>query len=118
MERLNVTKSNEKLKKLIAENPDLPLVMCVSEDANAGDYAWTFAESVVFTIGEFLDCQAECNTEKAYTDRDELEEDLADYYANSEQYEKLNADEYEAVIKVKAAEYDEYWTECIFVWIG
>ena len=37
-----ITKETDELKKLIAENPDLPIVVLAGSDANDGESSWTY----------------------------------------------------------------------------
>lgn len=66
------------LRKYITENPDLPILVMAGEDANIGDAYWMVASVTCCTIGEYLSVIGP-NEEKVYIDRDELEEDIADY---------------------------------------
>lgn len=52
---LELTKSTEELKKLIAEHPDYPIVVLAGECANSGDFAWMYCASISFGIEEILD---------------------------------------------------------------
>lgn len=117
MKSLEISKPSEELKKLIEQHPDYEIIVCVGEDCNSGDYTYTFPSETRFVVGEYLNCQAECNDEKAYISRDDLEEDLSDYYADDQKYKSLSDDEYEAVIKQKAETYDPYWKDCIFIMV-
>ena len=51
----SLTKTTEELKKLILENPDLPIAVLAGEDANIGDEYWMFCSRISFSIGEILD---------------------------------------------------------------
>lgn len=53
---MNNLHNTDKLKKLIMENPDLPIVVMVSEEASSYDYPWTICNNVTFEITEVLDC--------------------------------------------------------------
>ncbi len=111
-----LTHSTEELKKLIAEHPTYPIVILCSEDVNSGDYSWCFASDVSCSVGELLDCEAPCSDTKAYNDRDDFEEDMMNYYADSEEYKKLSDEEYEKAIQEVISQYDEYWIDCIFIY--
>ncbi len=51
----NLTKSSDELKQLIAENPDLPIVVLVGQDAVSDDYGYTYCSDIHFSIEEILD---------------------------------------------------------------
>jgi len=105
----------DSLKKLIAENPDLPLVVLVGDEANTGDYSYMFATSVSAEIGEILDCQQEIKDDVCFTDRDEFEEAIADGMSDSGDYDNLEDWEFEEIVAKKAAEYEPYWRKCILL---
>lgn len=77
--------SSDELKKLIAENPELPIVVLVGEGAD-GEHCWTYCSSIRFSIGEILNCDYLDYDDTVFTDRDRLEEkisdDLYDEYCN------------------------------------
>ena len=70
--------SGEKLRKLLLEHPDLPLLVFANEDANSGDYSLMSCYSVFAEIGEFLDCRQEIEDEIVFTDRHDFEEAVSD----------------------------------------
>lgn len=104
----------DKLKQLIMENPDLPLVILAGEDANDGDYSYVFCTSVSAEIGEILDCNQEINDEICYTDRDRFEEDIMDSLYTDENDSKPD-EWFEKETDRIAAEYEPYWTRCIIL---
>ena len=115
LERMGTTIHNtEKLRKLILENPGLPLVVFAGEEANNGDYNWMTCTDVSCEKGEILDC-AGPNDERIYTDRDELEDDIGDELYN--EVGDIPDEEYEKLLKERMSKYEEYWTECIIVYV-
>lgn len=113
LDRLCTTIHNTKaLQKMILENPELPLVVFAGEEANSGDYSWICCTDVRVEKGEILDCEGP-NNEYIYTDRDELEDDVADQLYD--EFSGLDDDEYATLLKKKMAKYEEYWTECIIL---
>lgn len=109
--------TTEKLRKLIQENPDLPLVFIVESDVVADcDYVTWFVPRIDCHIGEILDCEQSINDERIYTDRDEFEEDVEDFFFNS--YEFMNEEteeELERKVKDEIKKYEPYWKKCIIV---
>lgn len=103
-----------KLRKLILENPDLPLLIFAGEDCNSGDYAYMSCSYVSASVGEFLDCQQTVNDERCYTDRDEFQEDLEDMlYQNFDGSDR----EFEKYAEKILCEYDPYWKPAIIVYV-
>ena len=105
------------LRKLIAENPDLPIVVLVGEDANnGGDYYWMYCSSVSCCIDEILDGNTPYdNNEHIFVDRDQFEEAVAEVMTNDETMKLSNAD-FDALVKAEVAKYDPYWRKVIAVY--
>ena len=104
--------STEILRRMILENPDLPLVVFAGEEANGGDYSWICCTDVRVEKGEILDCEGP-NNEYIYTDRDELEDDVADQLYG--EVGNLPDDELNSLLKEKISRYEEHWTKCIIL---
>ena len=111
LERLNITKSTEELKKLIAEHPNYPIVVLAGEEANTGDYTWMYCTHISFAVGEFLDCEILDFDDETITDRDRLEEILEEQFYD----EGLDNEELEKAVKEKAKELEPYWTDAIYI---
>ena len=111
-----LTKQSDELRKLILENPDLPIVVLASEDANCGSYYWMFCSSISFYITEILDCDFYDYDDAVFCDRDRLEEYIEDMLYD-EYYKKSN-EEYEEAIKNKLAEFEPYWTKVIAIYVS
>lgn len=102
------------LRKLILENPGLPLLIFAGEDCNSGDYSYMSCSTVSASVGEFLDFQQTVNDERCYTDRDEFQEDLEDkLYQTFDGSDK----EFEEYAEEILCEYDPYWKPCIIVYV-
>lgn len=109
--------SADKLKQLISENPDLPILVFAGDNANIGDYAYMSCNYVSAKKGEFLDCEQQIDECKCYTDRDDFEDDVYTVLEGEEQYDKLTNDEFDFVVKHKVAEYDSFWEPCIILYV-
>ena len=114
----NVHKA-DKLKQLIVENPDLPLVVLANEEANTGDYSTMFCSCIHAEIGEILDCNQTINDEICFTDRDDFREEIEEMlYNGTDEDEELNIDWVENKINEIEAEYEPYWKKCIILTVG
>ena len=107
----SLTKNSDELKKLILENPDLPIVVLAGEDASSGYWGWTYCSSISFHIDEILDCDYYDYDDVVFTDRDRLEEKISDdlyddYYGRPDE-------EFEAAVKNKLEELEPYWKKVI-----
>ena len=104
----------DELKKLIAEYPDLPIVVLTNTDVVASDdYGWWYAPEISFSLGELLDCEQNVNDEKVYVDRDDFEEDLRDIMCDLEEFENATDEEFDQAVKEQLADYEPYWKQVI-----
>lgn len=103
------------LRKLIAENPDLPIVVLVGEEASSGDFYWTYCSSVSAGLGEVLDIRTPYDGEAVFTNKDEFEEAVSDALYNKETSE-LSDSEFDAMVKAEVAKYEPYWRKVIAVY--
>ena len=108
------TAQTDALKKLIADHPDLPIVVIVNSEVVADDdYNWWYAPDVSFSLGELLDCDQGVNDMKVYTDRDDFEEDLADILGNSGDYDETTDEEFDKIVQEELKKYEPYWKKVI-----
>ena len=110
--------NTDMLKKLIRENPELPIVVIANEDANSGDYAYMFCSSVMAELGEILDCTQEQDDEACYTDRDMFRERIEENLSMSDEWDGKSDEEIEAEVDRIEAEYEPYWKKCIILTVG
>lgn len=104
------------LRKLIAENPDLPIVILAGEEANSGgDYYWMYCSSVSCCIDEILDTSTPFDDEHVFTDKVEFEEAVSDHLIDDET-EKLSDTDFDKLVKAEVAKYDQYWRKVIAVY--
>jgi hypothetical protein len=108
-----LSKESDELKKLILENPDLPIVVMAGEEANGGDHYWMFCSSISFHIEEILDCDYLDYNDCVFCDRAHLEEHIENELYD-EYYNKPN-EEYEKAINDKLAELEPYWIKVIAI---
>ena len=109
-----ITKDTDELKKLIAENPDLPIVVLAGDCANDGDPSWTYCSCISFSIDEILDCDYLDYGDVVFTDRDSLEEKIADDLCS--EYADKPDEEFEAAIAREVQKYEPYWKKVIAIW--
>lgn len=108
----------EQIKKLIQENPDLPVCFLANEEANIGDYNTMFCTSCYAEIGEILDCMQEINDEIVFTDRDMFEECVSDNLSYNDDWAEASDAAFDAEVKRIIAEYEPYWKKCILITVG
>ena len=110
----SLTQKTDELKKLIFENPDLPIVILANEDSTSGNWYWTYCSSISFGIDEILDCEFYDYDDTVFTDRDRLEKYIEDILYN--EYCEKTDEEYEKAIKDKLAELEPYWKKVIAIY--
>lgn len=89
-------KDNEELRKLIVENPNLPLVFLVSNDERCSDYG--------SQIYEYSNCRVATvyfpnDLDYCYDDFDDIKDEYMTDFADAVEYEKLSDEEYEKAIE-------------------
>ena len=100
------------LKKMIIENPELPILVFAGDEANQGDYPCEYCANVHAEIGKCLDIENNnIDNNHIFTDRDELREAVEKKYSDFKPSEMS----WEKFIEKKIAEYDPYWQPCIIV---
>lgn len=114
MQKLNLVKDSTELRKAIAENPELPIVVMVGREAALEEYGYTYCEVVKAEVGEILDCHTPWS-EEIYNDRIEFEEDMVDYLCEEDKYKKMTGEEFEKILEKEKAKYEPYWKKAIIV---
>lgn len=112
--RLNLAKSTEALKKLIAEHPDYPIVVLAGEEANIEGHGWMFCSGIDFSVAEILDADIADYDDSVFNDRDRLEEFIED--SLYDEYHDKPEEEYEKAIKAKVEELEPYWMKVIAIY--
>lgn len=109
-----IAKKSDELKKLILENPDLPIVVLAGQDATTGCHAWTFCSYIGFRLGEILDCDYCDYDDTVFTDRDRLEEYVMDELCD--QYDEATDEELNMLLKDRLAVLEPYWKKVIAIY--
>lgn len=112
---LNLSKSSDELKQLIAENPDLPIAVLVGQDAVSDDYGYTYCSDIHFCIDEILDCELPFGEGCVYNDRDTFENVLLDYLDGNEEYPNLSDEEFQTLLAKELSKYEPYWKKVIAI---
>lgn len=86
MYKFDIVKDSTELRKAIAENPDLPIVVMASYEAVSDEFYWTYCSAVRCEAGEVLDCECPWKEGVVYSDR--IQFPLVSSYERNEHYEK------------------------------
>jgi hypothetical protein len=115
MERLNIIKDIPELRKLILENPELPICVLVNYEVVWDEYAYTYASSVQAYIGEILDCEVPHKDGYVFNDRDDLREHIEYYLEEDTDGQGLCDEEFEKLVDKELEKYELYWVKAIIV---
>jgi len=102
------------LRRMIAENPDLPIVVLAGEEASAG-WAWTYCTSVKAYRTRLLDTKTPYDDEeRVFDDEGDFEDAIWDYWANAEpDYSGMTPEE---KTKSELEKYKPYWRDVIAIY--
>ena len=89
-------KDTTELRKLIIDNPQLPLLIFANEDANDGDYAYMQADVSSVSIQELG-----LYNDELWLDKEDFEEELADKMSMDDEYENLSDEDFNKAVKEK-----------------
>lgn len=103
------------LRKLITENPDLPIVVLVGENAWSGEYGYECCTNVTCCVKEILDCETPFKEENVFTDQSDFEEDLSDYLVELPEFSDLTDEEFDEQLKKEMEKYNPYWKKVIVI---
>lgn len=106
-------KYTDKLRKLIHEHPEAPIVCLVDAEVCGDIDGMWYAPTINFRMGEILNCEQDINDEKVFFDRDDFEESLEYSMADDPEYKSLSDEDFEKAVKEKLEEYEPYWTDVI-----
>lgn len=102
--------NTNKLKELIVNNPQLPLLIFVGEEAYTGEFPLNMAEVNSVGIEELTVYK------NYYMEKEEYKEQLIDDLSDVEEYKKLSDVEYFEMIDKKVEETE--YTKAIVVYVG
>ena len=105
---------SDELRRLMNENPELPIAVLAGQDSITDCHCWTFCSCVSFSIEEILDCDYVDCDDTVFTDRDRLEEYICDMMCD--EYEDKSEEEFNNAVKNKLEELEPYWTKVIAIY--
>lgn len=115
MTDLGIVHDTAELRKLIAENPDLPIVVLVGEEAYSGEWGYEYCTNASCGLDEILGCEIPFGNGIVPTDKDDFKEQLADYLCDLPEWKTLSEEEFDRRLKEEVAKYDPYWKKVIAI---
>lgn len=98
------------LRKLIIENPDLPLLIFCGSEINSGEYPYESTKDVA------CDIQKLTLYKDWWIPKDEYKEQLRDDLSDKEEYKDMTDEEYDAMIDQKVNETE--FVKAIVIYVG
>ena len=108
----------KELKRLIIENPDLPLMFFADDTGNDGTFDYMSCSMIRAHKGRVLDYENEVNDEIIFEDESYFEEELEEMLCRIDEYRNLSDEEFEEILKKEKSKYDDKWKDCIVVYVG
>ena len=112
--KIDFSQDTSKLRELILERPDLPIVVLTDSDVVADGYGWWYGCYISFSI-ERLILVNKYGEDTTLDDIRDFEEYIENELADMDEYNKLSDDEFNELVKTKVKEYETLWTECIVI---
>ena len=103
--------NKEELIKIIQENKDLDIVVMASTDDLTDEYGSLLMENLRV---EVIDIYNSPQEEIIYFDKDDVIEELQNYFADNEEYMNMFDEEYEKMCEEKAKDY--FYKRAIVIW--
>lgn len=115
---LGIVHNCSHLRKLIMENPDMPIAIVVHQDACSDEYAYTYCSDVSASVGELFDYELPFGDGLVITDRDDLREAIQLYLEDFDEYQDLSDSQFDELLDKEQAKYEPYWKKAIIVTAG
>ena len=116
VEKIDIAKGTDELRKLILENPTLPIVVLTDYEVVADEGGYWYGKSVSYEIKELLGVKSGYDVGRIIDDRSDLEELLSDRMCEEEWTKDLTNEEYQEAVHRKMKEYEPLWTKCICIY--
>lgn len=114
MNEAGLVHDSKELRRLIAGNPDLPIVVLAGEEANSGDWCWMYCTDVDCGIDSILDIRTPYDSEDhVFTDKDDFEQAILDSIPYDDARTQAEID---AFVKSELAKYEPYWKKVIAIY--
>lgn len=114
---LGLAQDSTELKKLLAENPDLPIVTMTCDDVCMEGYGWCYSCNVWCSITTILDCETPFKSDYVYDNENDFKEDLAEYLyeLNPSKYKEIPNEDFDKLVDEEVQKYVPYWKKVIAI---
>lgn len=106
------------LRKLMLDNPDLPIVVLAGDEANHGDWCWEYCNRVSCCIAEILDVHTPYDSEDGivFSDKDDFREAVAEELGDKGICIAMSDAEFDAAVEREVKMYDGCWKKVIAIY--
>lgn len=114
-------KNTDRLRKIILEHPDYPIVVKVDQEVVGNDdYAWWLAPCISFEIEELLDCHIDNILDievdlNVFFDRGDFKDYIEDVMCCTCEFDDLSDEEFNRVLNEEFHKFDDYWVPAIVI---
>lgn len=117
MRNLGIVKNLSKLRQMILDNPDLPIVVLAGDCASDGEHRWTYCSKVNVGIDTILDADILNYGDCVFCDRKDLEDYLTNELDTYPDNENLSNEEFNMKLQKEIKKYEPYWKKVICIWV-
>lgn len=117
---MGIVHDSTDLRKMISENPDLPIVILSEDESCIGDGVFTYMSKVKCYVGELLDCYPihpvkyyGDDYERVFDDRRDFKEYLENVICDI--YDWSSDDKQTEILEEYLKLYEPHWKKCIIV---
>lgn len=119
---IGITHDSSELRRLITENPGLPVIVSAGDCANTGEYGWEYCSKVYCEINSILDCETPFGGDRIFSgdDKEEFEEMLLNWlYDNLSESidlaDKKQREKFDRLFQDELTKYEPYWKKVIMI---
>lgn len=115
--KINFCENTNKLRELILQRPELPIVVLTDYEVVGDGYGWWFGCDISFSIDKLI-LVNKYGEDTTIDDPIEFEEYIQNELADMDEYKDLSDEDFDELVKTKVKEYEALWTECIVIRSG
>lgn len=113
-EKIDVNPKVDAVRKLILENPNLPIIVATSWDVVGDSYGWWYSDNVTARVDNVIYWVDSYGDIKYIDDEEDLEEYIID--SLDEDYGHLDNEDFDELVEKTLQSYDSLWTKCIIIY--
>lgn len=112
--KIDFCENSSKLRELILQRPELPIVVLTDYEVVGGDYGYWYGCDISFYIDKLI-LVNKYGENTTIDDSGDFEEYIQNELADMDEYKDLSDEDFDELVKTKVKEYEALWTECIVI---